>query len=638
MASGKRPRLTHDNGFVDLTFDDEAEEPIPRKKAVPKQEVNGMFMLKKEKPESSRQVERVTETIATVSLVSPDATSVLVEKYKPKSSAEIIGQAGDRSNAAKLSRWLSSWYENREAEKTGVKKKPKSRFVEDDGSSFRAVLLSGPPGIGKTTTAQLVLTEAGFVFKELNASDTRNQKSLKEEISVLKNKVLDGHFKAAANPFDVTAKKANGVTAKGNSKSKSNGTAAAAPTSDMNVKHAVIMDEVDGMAGNEDRGGVGEMIKLIKETKIPIICICNDRSCQKMRSLVTHCYDLRFYKPRPDLIKLQLKNIATSEGVQVSDVVLDEIIASSNQDIRQSINYLNMMSAKKNLNRVINSKAMKDVQLGPFEAIKKVFPTGFDMNKKTTLSDKCDLFFFDYNLMPLMVYENYVKTQQPAGRSPVDKLKAIARSADAIAFGDMIEKNIRSSQSWGLLPLQSVFSVAMPSFFMKSSLNAMPMFPTFLGRMSNLKKRDRLLQELKFHMNLKISGTKTALALDYLEPLRNGIMTPLKEGDVSGTVDFLNSYFLGKEDLDSIFELAAFTGEKDPYSTIDSKTKAALTRAINKSDVQLPYYNDSDVVKRTVGKGKGRGKAVKISSKNDGDDDDDEVDDAEMEDDVMSYE
>jgi hypothetical protein len=38
------------------------------------------------------------------------------------------------------------------------------------------------------------------------------------------------------------------------------------------------MDEVDGMAGNEDRGGVAELIALIKTTRIPIICICNDRS------------------------------------------------------------------------------------------------------------------------------------------------------------------------------------------------------------------------------------------------------------------------------------------------------------------------------------------------------------------------
>ena len=42
-------------------------------------------------------------------------------------------------------------------------------------------------------------------------------------------------------------------------------------------RHVLIMDEVDGMAGNEDRGGVAELIALIKTSRIPIICICNDR-------------------------------------------------------------------------------------------------------------------------------------------------------------------------------------------------------------------------------------------------------------------------------------------------------------------------------------------------------------------------
>lgn len=53
------------------------------------------------------------------------------------------------------------------------------------------------------------------------------------------------------------------------------------------------MDEVDGMSAG-DRGGMAELIQLIKKTKIPIICICNDRSSPKVRSLANYCLDLRF--------------------------------------------------------------------------------------------------------------------------------------------------------------------------------------------------------------------------------------------------------------------------------------------------------------------------------------------------------
>src|SRR6185437_12339540 len=57
-------------------------------------------------------------------------------------------------------------------------------------------------------------------------------------------------------------------------------------------KLVVIMDEVDGMSAG-DRGGMAELIALIKQSKVPIICCCNDRSSPKIRSLANHCLDLR---------------------------------------------------------------------------------------------------------------------------------------------------------------------------------------------------------------------------------------------------------------------------------------------------------------------------------------------------------
>ena len=56
--------------------------------------------------------------------------------------------------------------------------KNKGSKEKDDSGKFRAALISGPPGIGKTTAAHLVGKSLGFNIVEFNASDTRSKKSL----------------------------------------------------------------------------------------------------------------------------------------------------------------------------------------------------------------------------------------------------------------------------------------------------------------------------------------------------------------------------------------------------------------------------------------------------------------------------
>ncbi len=69
------------------------------------------------------------------------------------------------------------------------------------------------------------------------------------------------------------------------------------------------MDEVDGMQG-ADRGGNKQLIDMIKKTRVPIICICNDRDSQKMMSLGNYCYDIKFNRPNFKNISTFLLNIA----------------------------------------------------------------------------------------------------------------------------------------------------------------------------------------------------------------------------------------------------------------------------------------------------------------------------------------
>lgn len=93
------------------------------------------------------------------------------------------------------------------------------------------------------------------------------------------------------------------------------------------------MDEVDGV-GAGDRGGINALIQIVKLTKTPIICICNDRMNRKLASLINYCYDLRFNRPSKDAIIRRINLILSAENMKMDKATLDKIVESSGMDIR----------------------------------------------------------------------------------------------------------------------------------------------------------------------------------------------------------------------------------------------------------------------------------------------------------------
>ena len=97
--------------------------------------------------------------------------------------------------------------------------------------------------------------------------------------------------------------------------------------------------------GGSDRGGIAELIKLIKTSKTPIICICNDRQCPKIRSLANHCYDLRVRRPTKTQIATRIIALAKVEGLSVEQNAAELLVEQAGNDIRQVIHlyvYLHM--------------------------------------------------------------------------------------------------------------------------------------------------------------------------------------------------------------------------------------------------------------------------------------------------------
>jgi replication factor C subunit 1 len=366
-------------------------------------------------------------------------------------------------------------------------------------------------------------------------------------------------------------------------------------------KSVLIMDEVDGMSGG-DRGGVSDLIASIKISKIPIICICNDRYNQKLKSLVNYCLPLNFRKPTKQQMAKRLCQVAELEGLKVDEAALLELGERVNGDMRMALNQLQYMSLSSSILKYADIKARlqgskKDEDITPFTAVDKLL--GYE-GGRLRMDERMDLSMSDPDLVPLLIQENYLNYKPSAASRDGDgslRMDLIARAAESIADGDIINVQIRRYRQWQHSQMGAFASSIIPAAFMHGPREVLVQgernfnrFGGWLGKNSTLGKNNRLLEDV--HVHFLASGTceptRGALRLDYLPLLVLQLTRPLqtlpKEEAVQTVVEFMNEYSLNQEDFDTIVELSKFQGHPDPLDGIQPAVKAALTKAYKQNE------------------------------------------------------
>ncbi|KAJ4356367.1 DNA replication factor C complex subunit Rfc1 [Didymosphaeria variabile] len=493
-------------------------------------------------------------------------------KYAPSSLNQICG---NKATVEKLQRWLQRFPKSL---KTNFK------LAGPDGSgSFRAVILHGPPGIGKTTAAHLVAKMEGYDIVESNASDTRSKKLVEEGLrGVLSTNSLHGYFAGDGKKVESDKK-----------------------------KMVLIMDEVDGMSAG-DRGGVGALAAVCKKTEVPMILICNDRRLPKMKPFDYVTFDLPFRRPTVDQIRSRIMTIAFREGLKMPAPVINALIEGSHADIRQVVNMISTAKLDQeamdfNKGKQMSKAWQKHVILKPWDITQKILGGGmFAASSNSTLNEKIELYFNDHEFSPLMLQENYLGTnpiQALQYNGPDKKLKLLelaSDAADSISDGDLVDRMIHGSQQhWSLMPTHAVFSFVRPaSFVAGSTAGHQTRFTTWLGKNSSQGKLTRQVKEIQAHMRLRSSGDRHEVRQQYVPVLWQQLVKRLEdEGKeaVPEIIELMDSYFLTKDDFDAIVELGVGPMVQEKVK-IASQDKATFTRLYNQQSHPLPFMKASNVV------------------------------------------
>jgi replication factor C large subunit len=299
------------------------------------------------------------------------------QKHKPQTPSEIVG---NKDAKQKFRTWLESWNK-------GIPKK-------------RAALLYGSPGVGKTVTVEVLAKELNMELVEKNASDYRTTDAIKR-------------FAGLASQYRTL----------------------------LGGKRLILLDEVDGISGREDRGGLRALTEILKTTRSPVALTANDAYNTRFKTIRKYCVLIEFRNPTIRQIISRLKKICAEEGIKADEEALKFVVERSGRDVRSAINDLQVLAqGKKSL--IYDDVAWyagRDRKEVIFNVLRTILYSRDSWEAKKAVS-AADV---DPDMLFNWIYENtpYHITD------PHDLTKAM----DSLALADIYRKRIRTTQNWSLL-------------------------------------------------------------------------------------------------------------------------------------------------------------------------------------------
>lgn len=239
-----------------------------------------------------------------------------------------------------------------------------------------------------------------------------------------------------------------------------------------------------------------------------------------------------------------------------------------------------------------NFETKKDTELGLFDIISELYSS----HARSNISSKLDNYFVDPSIIPLMMHENYLNSRHSLhaksllGQQICDPLENAFFAAECFSQGEAVDTFIQRFQEYSLSPIYGFMTCVLPGYFVGGGLHTQIGFPSWLGQNSKQTKNVRIIREIKTHISLATLLSRKQLRLLQLPVTSQRIISLVSDGKLDEAVQFLDDYFLMKEDFDEMLEICiGHQCSAAAFSKIPAATKSSFTRQYNKKQHNFPY-------------------------------------------------